>query len=60
MTTIAHSLQRILVASDLSEQANIAIDRAVELACEHNAELIVLHIVDEDCPSSYAVELIVV
>ena len=51
MTMIAHSLQRILVASDLSEQANIAIDRAVELAREHKAELIVLHIVDEDLPS---------
>lgn len=47
---LTHSLQRILVASDLTEQANIAIDRAIELACEHQSELIVLHIIDEELP----------
>ena len=50
MTAPTQTLQRILVATDQSEQANIAINRAVELASEHNAELIVLHVVDEELP----------
>ena len=48
MTKRKLSLQRILVASDFSEQSDIAIDRAVELAIEHEAELIIVHVIDED------------
>ena len=50
MTTPTQSPQRVLVASDHSDQAGIAIERAVELACEHNAEIFILHIIDEDLP----------
>lgn len=50
MATRMHSLQRILVASDFSDQAGVAIDRAVELAGEHKAELSILHVIDEDLP----------
>ena len=46
-----NTLRKILVASDLSDQAGLAIDRAVELAREHGAEIIIVHVVDEDLPS---------
>ena len=39
MAAEMQTLQRILVASDFSDQAGVAIDRAVELAREHEAEL---------------------
>ena len=44
-------LRKILVASDLSDQSGLAIDRAAKLAREHEAEIIIVHVVDEDLPS---------
>ena len=43
-------LKRILVASDLSDQAGIAIERAIELGVEHGAEVSIVHVIDEDLP----------
>lgn len=50
MAAEMQTLQRILVASDFSDQAGVAIDRAVELAREHEAELSILHVIDEELP----------
>jgi len=45
-------LNKILVASDLSDQSGIAIRRAMELGREHAAEVIVVHVIDEDLPET--------
>ena len=45
------SLRKILVASDLLDQSGLAMDRAARLAREHGAEIIIVHVVDEDLPS---------
>ena len=44
------ALKKILVATDLSDQAGAAIGRAVELGIEHEAEVIIVHIVQEGLP----------
>ena len=52
MAGTSSTLQKILVASDLSDQAGIAVDRAIELGVEHEAEVVVVHIVDESLPDN--------
>jgi nucleotide-binding universal stress UspA family protein len=47
-------MKRILVASDLSARSEQAIERAVLLVRQHDAELTVLHVVDEDLPADIA------
>ncbi len=42
----------ILMATDLSARSDRALERAVSLASQHKAQLIVLNIIDEDLPSS--------
>ena len=46
------SIKKILVASDLSDQAGMAIKRAVELGLEHASDVIVVHVVDEGLPQA--------
>ncbi len=43
-------MKRILVTSDLSVRSDRALDRAIQLANEHGADLSVLHVVDDDLP----------
>lgn len=43
-------MQKILVATDLSRRADDAMRRAARLAREFGAELIVLHVIEEDQP----------
>jgi len=43
------AVQKVLVATDFSEQSRIAIRRAVQICCEHGAQLNLLHVV-EDLP----------
>lgn len=45
--------RKILIAHDLSKEAGIALQRAVQLAEQHQAELDILHVV-EDSPSKQA------
>jgi universal stress protein E len=45
-------LRKILVATDLSERSENAIRRAAQLGRELGAELIILHVVEEDRPAS--------
>ncbi len=42
----------ILMATDLSARSDRALERAVSLASQHKARLVILNIVDEDLPSS--------
>ncbi len=43
---------RILMATDLSGRSDRAVERAVELAAQHNAHLTILHVLDQDLPAS--------
>lgn len=43
-------MKRLLIASDLSKRSRVAMRRAVALARQFGAELIVLHVVDDDRP----------
>jgi nucleotide-binding universal stress UspA family protein len=44
------NVKNIVVASDLSERSRAAVQRATNLAVEHNAQLTVLHVVDNAMP----------
>ena len=45
------TMMRFLVATDLSERSNRALRRAALLAVQHDAELIAVHVVDDDQPA---------
>ena len=47
-------MKRFLVASDLSERSDRAVQRALKLARAHRAECHILHVVDEDLPADIA------
>jgi nucleotide-binding universal stress UspA family protein len=47
-------MKTILAATDLSSRSDRAIERAVSLAQQHKARLVILHIVDEDLSSEIA------
>jgi len=47
-------MKRLLVATDLSPRSDRALDRALALTEELESELVVLHLVDEELPSSVA------
>jgi nucleotide-binding universal stress UspA family protein len=44
-------MMRVLVATDLSERSNRALRRAALLAARHEAELVAVHVVDDDQPA---------
>ena len=47
-------MKRLLVATDLSARSDRALNRALALSDQLKAQLIVLHVVDEELPSSVA------
>lgn len=47
-------MKTILVASDLSARSDRALARAAILAGQHNSQLIILHVVDEELPAAMA------
>lgn len=47
-------MQKILMATDLSARSDRALERAVTLARELGAKLIIVHVVDEDLPATLA------
>lgn len=53
-------LEIILVASDFSETASLALDRAIELALRHQSEIALVHVMQPDLPPLAAPEMIVV
>lgn len=54
------SLGIILVATDFSETAALALDRALELAASHESEIALVHVMQADLPPLAAPEMIVV
>lgn len=47
-------MKTFLVATDLSERSDRAVRRAIRIAREHDGRCIVLHVFDDDMPSSLA------
>jgi nucleotide-binding universal stress UspA family protein len=54
------SLGTILVATDFSETASLALDRAIELAVRHESEIALVHVMQPDIPPLAAPEMIVI
>ncbi|MFP6654069.1 MAG: universal stress protein, partial [Myxococcota bacterium] len=54
------SLGIILVATDFSETATLALDRAIELAVSHGSEIALVHVMQPDLPPLAAPEMIIV
>jgi nucleotide-binding universal stress UspA family protein len=50
-------LKRFLLATDLSARSDRALERSLELAALHNANLTVLHVIDEDLPPEVQTQL---
>ncbi|MEG3660309.1 universal stress protein [Celeribacter halophilus] len=44
-------MKKILVASDMTSRSDRAMERAVQLATQHGAKLVVTHVIDDDLPS---------
>lgn len=53
-------LELILVATDFSDTANLALDRALDLATSHGSEIVLLHVMQPEMPVVAAPEMIVV
>jgi nucleotide-binding universal stress UspA family protein len=45
-------MRNIIFATDLSKRADIAFDRAVQLAEEHKAQLHIIHVIDNELPAN--------
>lgn len=45
-------MKRLLVATDLSPRSAYAVQRALQLAQSHGADVVILHVVDEDQPTA--------
>lgn len=54
------SLGTILVATDFSETASLALDRAIEIAVHHESEIALVHVMQPDVPPLAAPEMIVI
>jgi nucleotide-binding universal stress UspA family protein len=52
------AIDKILIASDLSERADLALARASLLAGEHNAEVTALYVASEDLPANVHQQLL--
>lgn len=54
------SLGVMLVATDFSETASLALDRALELAIRHECEIALVHVMQPDLPPLAAPEMVVI
>jgi nucleotide-binding universal stress UspA family protein len=54
------SLGIIVVATDFSETASLALDRAIEFAVRHESEIALVHVMQPDIPPLAAPEMIVI
>ncbi len=54
------SLATILVATDFSETAELALERAIEFALRHESEIALVHVMQPDIPPLAAPEMIVI
>ena len=53
-------LARIVVATDFSDTAQLALDRAIEIATRHQSEIILVHVMQPDLPPLAAPEMVIV
>jgi nucleotide-binding universal stress UspA family protein len=56
----SNSLEIILVATDFSETASLALDRAIDIASRHESEIALVHVMQPDIPPLAAPEMIIV
>ena len=54
------SLSTLVVATDFSETASLALDRALELAIRHGSEIALVHVMQPDIPPLAAPEMVVI
>lgn len=54
----ATALRRLLVATDLSDQADLALRRAAQLSTEHNALMTALHVLPADLVAGAGVDVV--
>lgn len=54
------SLGTILVATDFSKTASLALDRAIEFAVRHQSEIALVHVMQPDIPPLAAPEMIII
>ncbi len=54
------SLGVLLVATDFSDTASLALDRALELAVRHESEIVLIHVMQPDLPPLAAPEMVVI
>jgi nucleotide-binding universal stress UspA family protein len=54
------SLATILVATDFSETASLALDRGIELAIRHESEIALVHVMQPNIPPLAAPEMVVI
>jgi len=54
------ALRRILVATDFSETAALALDRAMEIARTHSCDIVLVHVMQPELPPLAAPEMMVV
>jgi nucleotide-binding universal stress UspA family protein len=57
MSLYTSTLKQVLVATDLSSPADHAIERALQLAAAHGAELDIVHVMEEGLPAEAQAEL---
>lgn len=53
-------LARIVVATDFSETAALALDRAIDIASRHQSEIALVHVMQPDVPPLAAPEMLVI
>jgi len=53
-------LSRIVVATDFSDTASLALDRAIEIASRHQSEIVLVHAMQPDLPPLAAPEMVVI
>ncbi|MBW6417242.1 universal stress protein [Celeribacter sp. PS-C1] len=50
-------IKRILVTSDLSSRSDRAVERAVQLAGQHGAKIVLMHVIDDDLPAPVVAQM---
>ena len=53
-------LGRIVVATDFSETASLALERAIDIATRHQSEIALVHVMQPDLPALAAPEMVVI
>lgn len=57
---VSDPIETILVATDFSDTASLALDRAIELALRHRSQIALVHVMQPDIPTLASPEMIVI